>query len=54
MFLGIIPSGSAEEIKALIDGEIAVALEELTLDGHGSVGADELRRDMQRRFAEAS
>ncbi|NDV88790.1 hypothetical protein GTW51_19015 [Aurantimonas aggregata] len=45
---------SAEEIKALIDGEIATALEELTLDGHGSVGSDELRRDMQRRLAKAS
>lgn len=45
---------SAEEVKALIDGEIAQTLEELTLDGYGSLGADELRRDMQRRFAKAS
>lgn len=45
---------SADEVKALIDGEIAMVLEELTLDGQGSGDADELRRDIQRKFAKAS
>ncbi|WP_162783401.1 hypothetical protein [Devosia naphthalenivorans] len=41
---------SADEIKALIDKEVALALEELSLDGNGHGSADELRRSIQQRF----
>lgn len=41
---------SAEEIKALIDAEVILALEELTLDAPRETSFDVLRGSLQKRF----
>ena len=39
-----------EEIKALVDAEVSTILEELTLDGHGSVAAADLAETIRDRL----
>lgn len=45
---------SAEAIKAMIDAEVIVALEELSLDAPGATDYAELRGALQERFGQAS
>jgi len=45
---------SAEAIKAMIDAEVVVALEELSLDAPGATDYAELRGALQERFGQAS
>jgi len=45
---------SPEEVKALIDREVAQVLEELSLDGHGRRSTHELQRDIQDKFSQAA
>jgi hypothetical protein len=45
---------SAEEIKAMIDAEVVLALEELTLDGPRATDFGEVRAAVQQRFGIAS
>ena len=45
---------SAEAIKAMIDAEVIVALEELSLDAPGATDHAELRSALQVRFGQAS
>lgn len=45
---------SAEEVKALIDEEVGLALEELSLDGHGGASPDDLGQSLRERFASVS
>ncbi|MGV8956137.1 MAG: hypothetical protein ACOH2M_33905, partial [Cypionkella sp.] len=45
---------SSAEVKALIDKEIATALEELTLDGQGLDSTEEREQAVRSRFAESS
>lgn len=44
---------SPEEIKALIDAEVSIILEELTLDGHGSAVAADLAESIRDRLSPA-
>lgn len=45
---------SAEEIKAMIDAEVVLALEELSLDAPGATDFDALRGALQLRFGQPS
>ncbi|WP_156639978.1 hypothetical protein [Bosea sp. PAMC 26642] len=45
---------SAEEIKAMIDAEVVLALEELSLDAPGATDFDTLRESLRLRFGEPS
>ena len=41
---------SSEEVRALVEREVALILQELTLDGHGHVSIDDLRDVLRERF----
>ncbi|WP_143062063.1 hypothetical protein [Faunimonas pinastri] len=45
---------SAEEVKALIDAEVALVLEELRLDGHGGADPADLQQSIRERFGPSS
>lgn len=45
---------TAGEVKALVDREIALALEELTLDADGDADADDIRRSLRRKTRRAA
>ena len=42
---------SSEEVRALVESEVALILQELTLDGHGHVSIDDVRDLLRERFA---
>lgn len=42
---------SADQVKALIDAEVSLVLEELRFDGNGRSSQDELRRSVRSRFS---
>ena len=41
---------SAEEVRALVEAEVTLVLQELTLDGQGRVSLDDVRGDIRERF----
>lgn len=41
---------TAEEVRALVEAEVTLVLQELTLDGQGHVSLDDVRGDIRERF----